>query len=132
MAFQKFVPIMELETRRVLGLLDLGSNIEFTGAEASYILPSGITIPLVKHVPEASTIRKGNPWFMAAPFSRSDVRAGLHKGFPEFIPLEDVSPSQTFTVSSGIGYQQRNYNGPVIDGIEGNFAAGRDQHPPAA
>lgn len=30
---QFYIPLMEMESKRVLGLLNLGSNVEFTGQE---------------------------------------------------------------------------------------------------
>ena len=132
MAYQKYIPILELESHRVMGLLDLGSNVEFTGEEISHTLLSGISVTIMKYVPQSRVDprAKVNPWYMAAPFSRSDVRANAHKGYPEFIEIQDAKPAQTMSATSGIGYQTSIYNGPFVDGIEGNFAAGRQQHDP--
>lgn len=131
MSFQQYIPLVELESHRVMGLLNLGANAEFDGTETSHTLPSGVVVALMKYVPQKRLAHEANPWYMAVGFSRSDIRANMHKGFPEYVPMGDVLPAETITTASGIGHQVKMYKGPMVDGIEGNFAAGRLQHDPA-
>lgn len=127
---QFYIPLMEMESKRVLGLLNLGSNVEFTGQETEYELGSGITVQLTKVEPTKYLTHKFNKEFMAVMFTRTQVREGAHRGFPEFIGVLDALPSDSISVSSGVGTQFRHYNGPIIDGLEGNFAVGEQQHDP--
>lgn len=127
---QYYIPVMEEGSNRVLGVLNLQENVEFTGTETEYLLDSGITVNLTNVKPTKFVGHKTNKEFMAVFFTRTEVRQNAHKGFPEYVDSLEMLPSSSVSVSSGVGTQFRNYNGPLIDGLEGNFAAGLQQHDP--
>lgn len=123
---QGYLPIYALESKRILGVLNLGGNETFVGNETTFELPSGLSVAIQRIVPQQSNIRPVNPEFMAAVFNHEQVRTEAYRGFPEFVPLSDtqfsnIAPSSWWSAASGTGPILHHTNGLVIDGLEKSF-----------
>jgi hypothetical protein len=120
---QHYLPIIDPATKKVLGLYNLGENIEFSGLEEVYDLGDAV-VNIVMWKPRPSLIRKVNTEFMAAVFTREEIRMGVHRGSARFVPLSDVYPSTEQGSSQALGNWIRQYNGPVLTGLSDTFAVG--------
>lgn len=120
---QHYLPIIARETKKVLGLYNLGTNVTFDGTETTYSLRAG-DIAVEVWTPTPSLIRKVNPAFMAAVWEHAEVFIKAYQGFGEFVPLKDVLPASSIGSSSGLANYVQEYLGPVLAGLSESFGVG--------
>lgn len=120
---QYYLPIIDRETKKVLGLYNLGQNIVFDGTEVAYTLAAG-EVAIEKWEPTPSLIRDVNPGFMASVWGHEEVRIRAYRGFAEYIDLMSVLPASEIGSSSGLANYIREYRGPVLEGLAKTFAVG--------
>jgi hypothetical protein len=122
---QNYLPIIDRETKKILGLYNLGSTITFDGTETTYSLAAGpVEVEVWVPTPASSLIRKVNPAFMASVWGHTDVFNKAYQGYGEFVPLKDTLPDMWTSSSSGLANLVHDYKGPVIEGLEETFGVG--------
>jgi len=122
---QQYIPIIARETKKILGLYNLGANVVFTGAETTYALAAGnIPVELWVPTPHASNIRKINPAFMASVWEHTPVFNLAYQGYGEFVHVQDALPATEQGSSSGVANWIREYLGPILEGLSESFGVG--------
>lgn len=103
-SYQRYLPIIEDgKPNNILGMIDMSANVAYEGNETQQAIttPGGVlNVSLQKIVPQPSTLRQQNPWYMAAKFSHADVYNKAYMGFP-FVPIDDVMPGSQWSSASG-------------------------------
>lgn len=124
---QHFLPCYDLQTKKILGVLTLTGNVQFVGDETTYALPSGKVCNVQRIVPEPSIHRAQNPDYMAAIFTRYEVKLEAHRGFPEFLALSDlpggnIMPNTWWNSPGGIPNLLHHDDGVVLKGLKDTWA----------
>lgn len=130
MSVQRYLPIFEEDKRILLGLLDLGANVEFDGTETEYELdvpPGGDGNIVIRRIdPPTAVTGKVNPWFMAAIFTREQVYLKAHRGYEQFIDIKDVSPGIQWSSGSGLATYLTYFKGLALQGLENKNGFGQN------
>jgi hypothetical protein len=118
---QRYLPIVESgKESKILGLIDLGSNVSFDGTETTraYTNSADVSVPitLLKYVPTPSLTRQQNPWFMVAVFSHDDVYKKAYLSYA-FVPIKNVMPAAQWSSGSGLANLLVTFDGLILRGL---------------
>lgn len=104
------IPIIRLRTKAIAGGYSLGRFTGFDGTETTFTLPSGKIINVVKWTPTSAnqTSVKGGigttraKWFIACTIDEPTYNQQFHKGYAEYIPMEQLLDNTRFVAGGGI------------------------------
>jgi hypothetical protein len=127
MPTQRYLPVYALESKRILGLIDVGSNTVYAGNETVQALSGSRSVNLQRiQVPASvNTEHRRNTDFMAAVFTHEEVRTEAYRGYPEFRSLDygnNISPTDAWQSPGGTGAQLNHTDGLVLRGLKDSFA----------
>jgi hypothetical protein len=129
MAQQGILPVYDTTTKKILGYYLLPYQKTFVGNETTHNVNfpaagnASNTVPVQKIEPVQMDIngsRRQQNDFMAAVFTREQVRLGHYKCYPNFVDINAVVPKVTWTASEMAARGIENW-GLVIKGLEVSF-----------
>lgn len=113
MPFQSFLPILDIRTKTLKGMVPITST-DFVGTETTFNI-GGTVYPIIQYQPVVSRPTK-QPWYMAVDMTYLQFKQEAYRGIPGYIPVEDMLPGQWWQMSS-IGPEKRDVLGALIDGL---------------
>jgi hypothetical protein len=118
---QKFVPIIEVETKKVLGYYTLAVETTFNGSETAITLTAG-TVPVQLWTPDKIITGKQNPAMMACLLSHAQAVSGDYKGQAEYMDVNQAIPGVQWSSASGAPGNYLQYtNGVIVQGLESGW-----------
>jgi hypothetical protein len=120
---QQYLPIYNPETKIIMGMFNLGANVDFVGDEETYDLGDAeVAVQLV--TPTPSLIRKVNPAYMAAVFTREEFRLMQHRCSSKFTEVNDNLPAYGNRSTGALNNIRDNYDGAIVAGLAESFGVG--------